>query len=338
MRAPRDAAGSRSSPVLPRSGEVTPATLLAFPLGALAGAVLLRFGLCFGSATRLAVLERKPALLASLGLAAALQAPLLPLLAAIGAVALAAPPLRPLGQAVGGLVFGVGLALAGGCIAGLLFRTGVGSLAALVALAAFVAGELAVREGPLAGPARSLALAGPTTDSRTLGELLDLPAASLAIPIGLAAAAALVILVRGDRAVVGAGAALAGVGLAAWIVAETAGYGYGLGYVGTAQAIVDQRWYLPLLALGTIVGAGLAGRPLARGPRPDARRLARAVAGGLLMGASGTIAAGCNVGHLVGGAPQLALGSLWTVPWMALGVVLVWRGPFQRWPAIAGRG
>ncbi len=318
---------------------MTPATFLAFPLGLLVGAVLFRTGLCFGSATRRAALEREPGLLATLGLAAALQVPLLPLLAAAGAITLSAPPLRPLGQAVGGLAFGVGIALAGGCIAGILFRTGAGSLPALVAAVAFAAGELAVRHGPLAGPARALASAGPQTEARTLAGLLDVSPSLLGIGVGLVACGALVLVLRGERGPLAAATALGGVAMLAWLVAREAGYGYGLGFVGSVEAAIHGRWYMGLLALGTVLGAGVAAMPHPpRRMRPDGRRLGRAVAGGLLMGASGTVAAGCNVGHLLGGAPQLALGSLWTVPWMALGVVAVWRGPFRRWPSLVGRG
>jgi len=55
------------------------------------------------------------------------------------------PALLPVAQVIGGLIFGVGIALAGGCIAGILWKTGAGSIATAMAIAGFAVGELIVQ-------------------------------------------------------------------------------------------------------------------------------------------------------------------------------------------------
>ncbi len=70
----------------------------------------------------------------------------LPILIALG-VDVTRIGLYPAAQVVGGLVFGGGMALAGGCIAGILWKSGAGSIATAIAIAGFVIGELLARGG-----------------------------------------------------------------------------------------------------------------------------------------------------------------------------------------------
>jgi Sulphur transport len=90
--------------------------------------------------------------------------------------------------------------------------------------------------------------------------------------------------------------ALGAVAAAAWIAADLAGYGYGLGFVGAAEgsrAAIGSGTEAPFqlfLALGVVAGAALAGPR--RPSLPDGPRATRAAAGGVLMGAGGSIAHG----------------------------------------------
>ena len=90
------------------------------------------------------------------------------------------------------------------------------------------------------------------------------------------------------------------------------------------------------LALGVLGGAALA----ASGPlrRPDFPRLARALAGGVLMGFGANMAHGCNIGLGLASIPTLSLGSLLAVAFMALGALAVRRLVLEPLPALRGKG
>jgi hypothetical protein len=112
-----------------------------------------------------------------------------------------------------------------------------------------------------------------------------------------------------------AGLALGAAAAATWIAADAAGYGYGLGFVGAAdgtRVAVESGSALPFqlwLALGVIAaGAALGERRLRL---PDAACSARGGAGGLLMGAGGSLAHGCNIGHGLTGLPLPSLARRW---------------------------
>ena len=104
--------------------------LLGLAAGLAAGLVMTRWGLCFNRALRQAAFERRPGLLRAFGFAVAVQLLLLPLLIALGAGTLernadaGGPALLPVAQLAGGLVFGAGMALAGGCVTGIRWKAG----------------------------------------------------------------------------------------------------------------------------------------------------------------------------------------------------------------------
>lgn len=297
------------------------ATGLAF------GAVTARGGICFNSGLRQAAFEGRDRVLRAFGFAIALQLLLLPLLVAAG-LELGRIGLFPVAQLCGGLIFGAGMALAGGCIAGILWKTGAGSAATAIALAGFAAGELVIR-GPGEPLASELDAAGPRPADATVFELLGVGYAPLAIVAG---AVALALLARRSRSGLGAGIALGLVALAAWLTAAAADHGYGLGFAGSVDGAVSaieagaslSAVPFPVwVALGTIAGAYGVGR----GPLkiPNLARARRALAGGLMMGIGATLAHGCNIGNGLTGIPVLSLGSLWATAWMAVAALATWR-------------
>jgi uncharacterized protein len=78
------------------------------------------------------------------------------------------------------------------------------------------------------------------------------------------------------------------------------------------------------LVLGSLLGAGLAGRFAPR-RRVRARRVAAAVLGGLLLGYGSRIAYGCNIGALFGGIASTSLhGWLWAAAALAGTPLGVW--------------
>ena len=336
--------------------------LAALVAGLATGAVMARGGLCFNRAVRQAAFEDRPGLLRAFAVAVALQLLLLPLLVAAGVGPLArsaetgGPALLPAAQVAGGLVFGAGMALAGGCVTGMLWKAGSGALALAVAIAGFAAGELLIR-GPGSGIIADLDGAS-TVRRGSLPELLGTGYAAPALVLGLVALWALLAggrrgplaalrgmrgplaALRGLRGLRGtlAGLALGAVAAGTWIAADAAGYGYGLGFVGAAEGTVESDGELPFqlwLALGVVAGAAAAGPRRLR--VPDAARASRALAGGLLMGAGGSVAHGCNIGHGLTGLPLLSFGSLLATACMAAGALLTWRLLLASRPGLRGR-
>jgi hypothetical protein len=316
--------------------------LLGLATGLTAGAVMTRGGLCFNRALRRAAFERRPTLLRAFALAVAVQLLLLPLLIAtdVGALersaAAGGPALLPVAQLTGGLVFGAGMALAGGCVTGMLWKAGAGAAALVVTIAGFAVGEILIR-GPGDGVIKLLDDAS-RPGGRGLPGLLDAEYAPVALALGSVTLAAL--LARRRDGLV-AGVALGAVAAAAWLAADAAGYGYGLGFVGAAdgaRAALQAGTALPFqlwLAAGVVAGGAALGQRRLR--VPDRARAARAAAGGLLMGAGASVAHGRNIGHGLTGVSLLSLGSLLATASMACGALLTWRLLLEPRPRLRGR-
>ena len=307
-------------------------------IGAAFGALATRGRICFNAALRRAAFERDSTVLRVFAIAVAAQLPLLALLSPIG-VSLAPVGLYPPAQVAGGLLFGAGMALAGGCIAGILWKTGAGSIATGVAIAGFAAGELLIR-GP-AAPALDVldrASRGGSPPA-TLDVALGLSYAPLAAALG---AFGLVALLARRRDGLVLGLALGGVSAIAWVAADLTGSGYGLGFTGAAANVRGAvaagepsllGWSV-FLAVGVLAGAAVVGRGPVR--RPDGARLIRALAGGVLMGLGATIAHGCNIGLGLAGLPTLSLGSALAVACMAVAALAVRRGVLENRPGLRG--
>ena len=305
---------------------------LGLLVGGAVGAVMARGAVCFNSGVRRGAFDGRWRVLRVFALAVAAQLLLYPLLLASGVDPLRAaidggqPLLLPVAQIVGGLVFGVGMAFAGGCIAGILWKSGAGSAATALAVVGFAAGELLARD-PGRGVLTALDDAGSVTDPG----LHAMVNARYELVAPVAGAMALALVLRHSRAGLIAGVLLGALGAAAWLAADATGYSYGLGFTGTAANVrfaVESRnlealTLEPFLALGLVLGAAVA----VRGPfrLPDRVRSFRAIGGGVLMGFGANAAHGCNIGHGLTGLGLLSLGSVLATAAMAAAVVLTWR-------------
>jgi hypothetical protein len=316
--------------------------LPALAAGFAAGAVMTRWGLCFNRAVRHAAFDGRPRLLRAFAIAVAAQLVLLPVLIAAGAGTLdrnaeaGGPALLPVAQVAGGLVFGAGMAFAGGCVTGMLWKAGAGAAALGIAIAGFAAGELLIR-GPGDELIRSLDDAS-RPDEHALTGLLGVGYTPLALALGVAG---LALLLARSRAGLIPGLALGAVAALAWVAAGAAGAGYGLGFVGAAdgtRAALETGSALPFalwLAVGVVAGGAALGERRLR--RPDLARSLRAGGGGVLMGAGGSLAHGCNIGHGLTGLPLLSFGSLLATACMVAGALLTWRLVLAPRPAWRGR-
>jgi uncharacterized membrane protein YedE/YeeE len=127
---------------------VEPRLALYWVLGLGVGIVLQRGRLCFAGAFRDVFLMRNGTMLRAILVGLAVMAPLFALIEsrAVPAPDFGALPVGahvvPLGYnvAVGGLLFGVGMVVAGGCVSGTLYRIGEGYLASWVSLIGILLG------------------------------------------------------------------------------------------------------------------------------------------------------------------------------------------------------
>jgi uncharacterized membrane protein YedE/YeeE len=266
-----------------------------------------------------------------------------------------------LANVVGGLLFGVGMVLAGGCVVGTLYKMGAGSLISAVAFLGLIVGSAAYAGlFPFwsAFIKRTTFFPGRITVSQVLGVEPTVPVLVVA-----AAAGALVWRwqrqgnFRRDSAVAGdlqpwkAALLLALIGLlSAIFVGMPLGITSSYAKIGgwferlVAPAYVDASGFfqaVPLHYKHPITGVDLAG---GSGPRFDAiaaiqfpllfgivlgsaasalllgewhlrrgiplRQLASALVGGVIMGLASRMAPTCNVWHLLGGLPMMAVSSL----------------------------
>ena len=113
---------------------MTIALLSGLLIGILFGFALQRGRFCMNSAIRDSILLKDNTLLKSVGIAVLVQMIGFPLLSWAGLITINPKPLFWGANLVGGIVFGIGMVLAGGCASGVTYRIGEGVVAALSAV------------------------------------------------------------------------------------------------------------------------------------------------------------------------------------------------------------
>jgi hypothetical protein len=174
--------------------------LTAIPIGALFGFFLQKGDLCGSSAFSEVVLARDWRKIWGLWVAIVVSMLGIALGDLLGWIQLNPKPLMWAGATVGGVVFGVGMVLAGGCVSGCLYKGAAGNLNSIVALLAMPLGIGLVEYGPLQGTlARLKQIRVPAADGGpvTLSSLTGLPFWALALI--LAAATLAWAVIRGRR-------------------------------------------------------------------------------------------------------------------------------------------
>ncbi len=125
--------------------------LTAIPIGALFGFFLQKGDLCGSSAFSEVVLARDWRKMWGLWVAIVVSMLGIALGDLLGWIQLNPKPLMWAGAVVGGVVFGVGMVLAGGCVSGCLYKGATGNLNSIVALLTMPVGIGLVEYGPLQG-------------------------------------------------------------------------------------------------------------------------------------------------------------------------------------------
>ncbi|OGK93636.1 MAG: hypothetical protein A2X50_17405 [Candidatus Rokubacteria bacterium GWF2_70_14] len=217
-------------------------------------------------------------------------------------------------------------------------RPGTGSAGAALAALGLALGGVAAERGALAALTRQISGVGlATAGTSSLPALIGLPA-WLVILIALVGAGGLLWRLprpaptpgRWGWPVTGAIIGLLGVG--AWVSGSRAGWHWGLSITGPSRSLLEAgllgspesfTWGAVMLIgipLGSWASARLRGPFAWRAPAPAA--LPRRFLGGVLMGAGGTLAGGCNIGNALTGLSILSVHSLIATAAIAAGGVL----------------
>ncbi len=306
-------------------------------LGFAGGYALQRGGFCMHSAFRSVVFEKDHSILRAWILVLVINIPALLLLEQFGFVFPARAPFYYLAGAIGGLVFGIGMVMAGGCVSGTWYRAAKGMTGSLVALLGFVGGGLIATRGVLT-PFRSWLFGFEAAIAGEEASLFNLPAAvsdgffpsfGLRWVIALIVLVPLVIfLIRAPKSsfTLGwswqrTGLVIGGIAILAWVFSTLEFRDYGLSIVqptnaistllffGESDGINWASWFLIGLVPGAFVAAWVGGDLKLR--IPSASRLVQNLAGGVLMGVGANLAGGCNIGHGITGISVLSIGSIW---------------------------
>jgi len=266
-----------------------------------------------------------------------------------------------LANVVGGLLFGVGMVLAGGCVVGTLYKMGSGSLVSGLAFVGIIVGSgLYAEIHPWwVGFVKATAF---MNGKITLAQATGLPQ-SLLVGLAVLLAGPVFFKWRRERrwltpaAVAGyvqpwqTALVLAGLGLLSYLLV---GMPMGISTTYTKMAAMAENllapehvrqvayfWLVPLdvvhpvsgalmrggagplidtiwaiqfpLIVGVVLGSGLSAfllREFAVHLRVPAGQLVMAFSGGIMVGLASRMAPACNVWHLMGGLPILALQSM----------------------------
>ncbi|MBI5750612.1 MAG: YeeE/YedE family protein [Hydrogenophilales bacterium] len=296
-------------------------------IGATYGYIAQRGAFCLNSGFRFVVTRRDFTKVKALGVALAVQMIAVPVLFAAGLAHPTFPAFFPVGAILGGLLFGAAMYWTVGCAAGVWFKSGAGSVGAMVATVGMALGATAFEAGPLRGVRDAIHNLGGAVSFEPTA--LGVPLWALTVPIGLVL---LVLLWRTQSSTAGAwtwrrtGLLLGLVGIVAWPLSMLAGRDFGMAAVpGTVEAVkfvsgnpVSLRgfggWDI-LFVFGLPLGAFIAARRegTITASVPNATGLMKALVGGVGLGVGASLAAGCTVGHGLTGIPLLAPGSIVTM-------------------------
>ena len=241
---------------------------------------------------------------------------------------------------IGGMLFGFGMAIAGGCINRALVRLGAGSLKSLVIVLVAGAVSALTLAGPLTPGADALARVGrldlmvaPEALHRIFGMLPMLDAEMVRwvftalIGGGLVYHALKDSWFRATRDQLVAGFVIGAMIPLAWLASDSTTAINFAAPLGSLFLIFSER-AVPLFALAIVAGvpvgafiAGLVTNNLALETFTDRGEIPRNLVGAALMGFGGTIALGCTFGQGLSGISLLSPNAMLTVAGIVFGCI-----------------
>lgn len=256
--------------------------------------------------------------------------------------------LAPIAVIVGGLVFGIGIVLAGGCASGTWYRSGEGLIGSWIALVFYGLSAAAMKTGVLSGV--NEALKSQTVELTSIHASLGISVWPLAIALSALTAFLAVRFLREEFSgpkpaklaarksgiahilaekpwhVYSTAIAVGVLGVIAWPLSAATGRNDGLGITTPSSNLTNFivngdtakfDWGV-LLVLGILLGSFVAAKASGefRLRVPDATQGARSVVGGIFMGVGAAWAGGCTVGN---GMVQTSLFSY--QGWLALAAI-----------------
>jgi uncharacterized protein len=290
-------------------------------LGAVLGVVLQRGRFCVTGMLRDIWLSGTYRNLVALLVVIAVHAVGLAALTSTGVITPDYATFAPAAVIVGGLIFGLGIILAGGCASGTWYRSGEGLVGSWIALVMYAVSAAAMKYGPLAG--FDSWMKSWDTGLTTVPEALGVSPWWFALALALATVALVRHFLLQDAAkpkvslnqpwykkplhMYTAGAIVGLIGVIAWPLSAATGRNAGLGITTpTADTLTYATTADParlnwgtLLVLGLLVGSFIAAKATGefRVRVPDAKTSVRSVWGGLMMGVGASLAGGCTVGN-----------------------------------------
>lgn len=303
------------------------------------GFVLQRGGFCLVRAISNAVLIRDTTILRAYVLALLVAMVGVQVIQNLGLVDIPVRPLHWAANIVGGLLFGVGMILAGGCSGSTWYRVGEGAIGAWVILVGFAIGATTASVGlldPLRRALQRYALTLPDGSAPTLANVTGL-SPWLVIAVLALVAAWWMRRSRGEPEHSkwpwpATGLAVGVMIAVGWWASSFGDRPVGITFAANTGHLLTYpmvgypnrvTWSM-LMALGVPVGAFVAAYRTGefRWKLPPGWSLVKIFAGGLLMGSSALVAEGCNINQGLTNSATLAVGSLLTFASMAAGAWL----------------
>jgi len=312
-------------------------------VGMLFGFALQRGRFCTNSAIRDAILLKDNTLLKSVMVAVLVAMLGFALMVMAGLIKYSPTPFFWGANLVGGIVFGIGMVLAGGCASGVTYRVGEGMIGAFSALIGLAAAATLTVMGflkPIKDYLQTSTKIMVGESNPTLANILGLPYATLALVLAIILAIVWIFIARRNKEEseprsnatlvtkifkngwgwLATGVAIGLINMLAFYSSTLAGRSYPLaitsGWIGITKiglAVPDAKmgwdaWMVIGIIVGAFIAAIIASEFKFRWP--GWKVIAQTFVGGLLMGFGAVTSAGCNVTHIVSGLPQLGIGSL----------------------------
>jgi uncharacterized membrane protein YedE/YeeE len=313
-----------------------PLYLSASLTGLVFGYVIQRGGFCLTRAISNAALTRDSTILRAYALALLVAMVGVQALEVTGAVEISIRPLHWLANIVGGLLFGVGMIIAGGCAGSTWYRVGEGAVGAGVVLFGFAIGATTARVGLLRPMREALQRFAITAADGAAPTLYGVTGLHPWIVIAILAVAGGIWLARGRGEPEHGkwpwpltGAAVGVMISLGWWASSFGERPMGINFAANTGEILTYpmvgfptrvTWGMVMalaVPVGAFGGAWRAGE--FRWKLPPGWSLLKIFAGGLIMGSSALFAEGCNINQGLTNSATLALGSLLTFASMVAG-------------------